>query len=308
MNDAKPPLHIRELNRYNHLPKQFVSAHKADELFLTYERLSKIGRSSTYLYTAGSAAAESGLMAIDKSPDERHFRIECAADIWQEAQLTHINKHMFDGWSEAKLYAAPNRIEMHRIFVPLYHDMIDGAVREETMDQIHELLVRLGVENLRQHDSEAARRDGSISVRRGLGYELGSLMSITRLRCPSFFAIPATARADHGLAYPEDTHDGRLIRQSWGTIEECIPFEVKPNDGTYRDRYKSAFIRGRVELSIPESTNPLALASYLHREQTGTADASELAILNEITSRVLRQSEDCSNAFRIGQVATRRSA
>jgi hypothetical protein len=200
--------------------------------------------------------------------------------------------------------SVPDRVEMNRLFVPVYHDLVDENVREVTLARTHHRLIKLGLKYIRIHDR--ALRQGDISgfvMRRGLGYELGKLMNITRLNCPSFFAIPASARADHGAFYREETHDVRLIRQSWGSIEQCIPYEVKPNDGMTRDRYRSAFVRGRVELMMPSATQPLDLALYMEEEENGTISAEHYGELNEITSRVLRQAVDYTNNLSLGGTA-----
>ena len=114
---------------------------------------------------------------------------------------------------------------------------------------------------------------------------------------------PQTAYASRHAFYPEETHDVRLIRQSWGSIEQCIPYEVKPNDGLTRDRYRSAFVRGRVELMMPSATQPLDLALYMEEEENGTISAEHYAELNEITSRVLRQAVDYTNSLSLGDKA-----
>ena len=293
-----------QLARYHQLPKEFVGPLEADDLFFIHDALKDASYSSTYLYTAGSAAAESGLIASHLTNDERHYRIDCADKIWKQAQDAFIKRHIEDDWSESKILTIPDRIEMSRIYNPLYHDMIEGNVRQETIEKTHHRLIRLGLLNLKRHDQAEQISDfGALMMRRGLAYELGTLMTATRLVCPSFFAIPATARADNGEHFPEETHDVRLIHQSWGQIKSCIPYEVKPTDGKYRHRYRSAYVRGRVELLMPSSTNPLDLVRYMAEEQQGTISNQHRAELNEITSRVLRQAEDYKNRMPLGAKA-----
>jgi hypothetical protein len=288
------------------MPKDFVGPSEADDLFTIYEKLSRADYSYGYLFAAASAAAESGLMATHLSSDERHFRLQCADEAWQDAQAVFLDKHGAKGWSEAKLEAIPDRVEMNRIYMPMYHDLVDGNMREVTISKTHERLVKLGLKNLRLHDGAEEVNDPSgFVIRRGLGYELCTLMTVTRLKCPSFFAIPATARADHGTYHGEETHDVRLIRQSWGKIEQCVPYEVKPSDGTTRDRYKSAFVRGRVELMMPSATHPMELATYMGQELRGDISLEHFAELNEITSRVLRQAVDYTNQLPLAGRALR---
>lgn len=292
-----------DLLRYYGMPKDFVGHQEADVLFGMYERLREVDMFG-YQFAAASAAAESGLMGTYLTPEERHFRIHCADQAWQAAAKLFLEKHAESGWSESHLESIPDRVEMNRLFVPVYHDLVDENVREVTLARTHHRLIKLGLRNLRMHDYAEQEMDvPGFVMRRGLGYELGTIMTITRLNCPSFFAIPASARADHGAFYPEETHDVRLIRQSWGSIEQCIPYEVKPNDGLTRDRYRSAFVRGRVELMMPSATQPLDLALYMEEEENGTISAEHYAELNEITSRVLRQAVDYTNSLSLGDKA-----
>ena len=297
-------IHRSELERYHQIPKDFVGPEAADDLFSIYDKLRLAEHSSTYLYTAGSAAAEAGLMANDAPRDVRHARLHDADTIWQKAQESFINAHINDDWSEAKLLSIPDRIEMNRIFISLYHDFVDGCVREATIEKTHERLVRLGMLNTRRYEIAKDSNDsGGVSMRRGLGYKLGTLMTITRLKCPSFFAIPATARADHGAYHPSETHDVRLVHQSWGTILSCVPYEVKPCEGQHRERYSSALVAGRVLLLMPSSTDALDLALYMDKEQRNTLTPHLLQELNEITSRVLSEAVGYKNTLHIGRTA-----
>lgn len=296
--------HRGELARYHTMPKDFVGPSEADDLFSIYEKLKLADHSSGYLIAAASAAAESGLMAIYRSTDERHYRLLSADIAWQDAQNAFFDKHGRKGWSEGRLEAIPDRIEMNRLFLPLYHDFVDGNVREDTLLATHRNLVKLGTKNYSYH-AEAEDTDDQVTycTRSGLGYELGTLMTVTRLGCPSFFAIPTTERADDGSYYREETHDVRLIRQSWGRIESCIPYEVKPSDGYNRERYRSAYVRGRVELMMPSATQPLDLVTYMDQELCGRISFEHLAELNEITSRVLRQAVDYTNNLSLSERA-----
>jgi len=285
--------HQEELARYNQMPKDFVGPTEADVLFSMHEAMMNAHDSWSYLYVAGSAAAESGLMATHLDKDERHDRIDAAESAWREAQDRFIFKHHTDEWSNSKRYSIPDRIEMHRLFCVLYHDMVDENVTATTMQRLHQNLIHLAAANIVEHDDATLIGDyGAIAMRRGLAYELGTLMTITRLMCPSFFAIPATARADHGGFFPEQTHDVRLIQQSWGEVQWCVPYEVKPADGPYTERYRSAFVRGRVELLLPSSSEPLDLTRYMDAEQKGTLPPQHVRELNEITSRVLTLAGD----------------
>lgn len=293
-----------EAMRYHQIPKDFVGPSEADALFSTYRRLSRAEDKPGHLFTAGSAAAEAGLMATNASTQERHARLHSADTIWQKAQEAFIDRHIDDGWSESRLLSIPDRIEMSRIFVPLYHDLVDGCVRETTIEKTHQRLIRLGLDNSRRHDQSCLANDsGGISLRRGLGYELGTMMTVTRLHCPSFFAIPATDRADHGGYYREETHDVRLIHQSWGKIISCVPYEIKPYTKNHTNRYKSALIAGRIQLQMPSSTSPLELASYMDKENRGLISEKDLEELNAITSSVLTEAISYKNKLSIGQKA-----
>lgn len=282
-------LHQRELARYYQMPKEFVGPQAADDLISMHEALRSAESSWSYLFVAGSAAAESGLMATHLDESERHARLETANRTWTEAQHEFFKAHIEDDWSEGRRYTIPDRIEMNRAYLPLYHDMVDGAVMEETIASTHARLVSLAVANVEYHDIAEATGDyGTMVYRRGLAYEMSTLLTGTRLRSPSFFTIPVPARADHGEHFPERTHDVRLIQQTWGTIRWSVPYEVKPSDNLKNCRYESALVRGRVELLMPSCTEPWEIARYMQQEVDGTISAQHLAELDEITSRVLR--------------------
>ena len=283
----------REFLRYNQMPKDFVGPREADVLIAMHDEMRKAEHSWMYQFVAGSAAAESGLMATHLTPQERHRRLSSADKAWKAAQDGFLGNHFTSEWSEAQLYTVPDRIEMHRTFLELYRDMVDGDVKATTLDSTHRRLVSLANANLDAHNTAEENGEyGAMVYRRGLAYELGTILTITRLGCPSLFAVPVPARADHGEYYPHDTHDVRLVQQSWGEINWCIPYEVKPVDPKEPDRYDSALVRGRIELLMPSTTEPLDIVRYMQEEVEGTISDQHLAELDEITSRVFRLAQD----------------
>jgi hypothetical protein len=293
-----------ELARYYKMPKDFVGPNEADVLISMHETMLDAKSSWMYQFVAGSAAAESGLMATHLPTRERHARLRAAESAWRTAQDTFIMNRFSDGWSDERLYTIPDRIEMHRAFLEVYRDMVDGDVKSETLIQTHERLVGLANANLDHHNRAEKNRDyGAMTYRRGLAYELGTILTITRLGCPSLFAVPVPARADHGEHYPEQTHDVRLIQQSWGQINWCIPYEVKPMTPLQPDRYESALVRGRIELLMPSTTEPLDIVRYMKEEVEGTISEQHLAELNEITSRVFRLAQEYKQRHALAGVA-----
>lgn len=296
--------HQKELARYYQMPKEFVGPKEADELFFMHETMRGATKSWSYQFVAGSAAAESGLMATHLSAKERHRRLNSAHAAWSEAQDGFLGDHFLDNWSESRMYTIPDRIEMHRAYIPLYRDMVDGNVRQETLANVHRRLVSLANANLDQHNESLMSRDyAAVMYRRGLAYELGTILTITRLGCPSLLAVPVPARADHGEYFPEKTHDVRLVQHSWGEINWCIPYEVKPVAPTNADRYESALVRGRIELMMPSTTEPLDIVRYMQEEVEGTISQQHLSELDEITSRVFRLAEAYKKKVSLGGTA-----
>lgn len=284
--------HQNELARYYSMPKEFVGPDTADDLFRMSKLLAKNERSFGYLFAAGSAAAESGLLAYDTPSDERHDRIDTAKKAWQKSQDAFLFSHMNEGWNEARMMCVPDRVQTQLAYIDIYHEMVDGYVEESTIGRLHATLVRLATLNKELHDYSDAIGDWTTATsRRGLGYEHGTLLTVTRLGCPSLFTIPSTARADHGGTAGDKAHDVRLIQQTHGVIKWCVPFEVKPT-GYYSDQYTSAFVRGRVELLMPSSLQPLELADYMQAELDGTITQQHLGELDDITSRVLGLAKD----------------
>lgn len=277
-----------ELTRYNMMPKHFVGAETADDLFSIYTTLRNEKPYPSYLFVAGSAAAESGIIGTHLSKEERHSRVHCAQEAWRTAQSQYLERHIDEGWSEAKLTAFVDRVEAQVLFLPLIHDLINGNVRQETSNTTHERIVRLAIRNFHLNRAATQASDvGGYSARRGLAYELATTGSITRLRCPSFFAMPTIARGDNGTYNKSDTHDVQLIEQSWGSIRSSTPMEVKPS-GLYRSHgYEVAYIHGRLHLSMPSVDSSLELCTILSKEILGNANAEEIAELNSVTSKIL---------------------
>ena len=282
----------RAYEAYYSMPKDFVSPEDADTLWTIYNEISPRKNSYGYLYTAGSAALESGLRAYHRSPAERHERIAKAKRSWQLAQDAFIFSHLDRDWSDSKLFLNPDRIQANLLYIDLCHEMIDGFVEEATVGKLHASLVGLATRNKELHDEAVSTDDWGAAVgRRGLGYEVGTLLTVTRLGCPSFFAMLATARADHGGFMGETTHDVRVIQQSHGKINWFVPFEVKPTD-FHSEEYKGAFTRGRVELLMPSSVQDLDLVDYMRDELEGTISKQHLEELDELTSRTLALTRD----------------
>ena len=282
----------REIERYLQMPKDFVGPEKADDLFSLSLNIISGPESFRNLFVAGSAMAESGLIGTESSVEDRHARIETAKDLWIKAQDSFLFNHIADDWSESKLFVMPDRVQTQLMYLDLYHDMVDGFVEETTLGFLHANLVSLARRNKELHDG--AEQEGDVSgfiARRGLGYELNSLMSVTRLTCPSLFAIPSTARADHGGFMGEHTHDARLIQQTHGTINWCVPIEVKPTS-YHSDDYIVPLLSGREELLLPSSINPLELVLFMEAEINGTITAQQREELDTITSRILGIARD----------------
>lgn len=279
-----------ELSRYNAMPKHFVGPEAADDLFSIYHTLSEEKPYPSYLYVAGSAAAESGLIGTHLLEVERHRRVQRAREAWLNAQTLYIERHVDEEWTEAKLTAFTDRVEAQIIYTNLLHDMINGHVRQETIDTVHYNLIRLAVRNLNMYEQGYANRDhGAISSRRGLAHELATTGAITRLRCPSFFAMPTVARGDDGSYFKDEVHDVQVLEQSWGAIRSAVPIEVKPSGAYQLGRYKSAVVKGRVHLKLPSATSGLELSRYLAKELKGEASAQEIEELNQVTSRILTE-------------------
>lgn len=273
------------------MPKDFVGPEGADDLFEIYKGL-VAKESFGYLFAAGSAAIESGLLAYNTPVFERHERIDAGRKAMQGAQDAFLFNHIASGWSESRMMCLPDRVQSHLSYMDIYHEMVDGFVEERTLGKLHATLVNLATSNKNLHDVSENTGDWSAAMsRRGLGYELETLLTITRLGCPSLFTIPSTVRSDHGGSYAEQTHDVRLIQQSHGVINWWVPFEVKPTE-YYSERYQSAYVRGRVELLMPSSIKPLELAEYMQAELNGTITSEQLNGLDDITSRVFSLAKD----------------
>jgi hypothetical protein len=308
-----------ELDRYFSMPKHFVGPETADELFSIYERLVNDPMpGASYFLIGGSAAAESGLVGTHLSNEERHRRIQCAHRAWEYAQELSIRnryeKYESGEWTKSKLMMFSDRVEAQLIYTNLFHDLVNGNVRPETIASTHVRLVRLGIKNLQMHQEAVQLGDaGAESGRRGLAGEIATPASITRLQSPSFFAIPGVIRSDDGTYHRQDTHDVLLVQQKWGIIRSAVPIEVKAtgrgNISRMRKnrstRYQSAMVKGTIHLKMPSAQTPLHLAVYLGKELRGDATKQEIMELNDVTNMILDEARDYLQRTNMSRTALR---
>lgn len=300
------------LNHYLSMPKHFVGPETADNLFKTYDALTNIRHPKAFHFlVAGSAAAESGIVGTHLSAQERHYRIQCAHYAWEHSKALSVKRRRgkYDSgeWTKSKLLMFSDHVDSQLIYTNLFHDLVNKNVRSETIGSVHERLVKLGVTNLKRYIQALEEKDfGAARCREGFAYEISTTAAVTRLRSPTFFAIPAVVRSDNGIFLPEDTHDVQLIKQKWGTIRSAIPVEVKRSDARgeiHSARYKSMMIQGTIHLNMPSAETPLHLAYYLDKELRGQASRQEIKELNEITSSVLNEATSYIQRLGLGSRA-----
>ncbi len=282
-----------QMTRYLKLPKALVGPSKADALFSIHEQLRQRSTSWTYQFMAGSAAAESALTGSHLSVEERLARLEAADMCWREAQSIFVYRHDSPEAHDARLYMVPDKIEVHRAFVPLFTDITSGHVQPSTLDILHERVLDIGVKNLELYLKSGASGDRATMLwREGFGHEVSTILTVTRLKKPTLLAIPAFARCDNGVHHSADTHDVRLLQQSHGVIRSSTPFEVKTSESPKHSRYRSPIVRGTIELQVPSCDDSLAIVAYMDEERRGTLSPERAKELDEISIGILKLAAD----------------
>lgn len=128
-----------EFERYHRMPKDFVGSSEADALFRIADHLS-LRLSPGYLLAAGSAAIESSIIATEASQAEQHFRLDCAELMWNGAQTAYQEQHRYGSNADSLPGVFIDRVTAHKLYLPLYRDIVNGNVRAVTVERTHDRL------------------------------------------------------------------------------------------------------------------------------------------------------------------------
>jgi len=266
--------------------KRLVGPGTAGKLLRIYDDLVDAPLDTDYLSTAGWAAAEAALVAIDRTQEERLTFLESAADAWELAAEYHEEKSDYQD-DEKYGDAVRNRLELSRMFLPLMEGMIRGDVTKEIRGRLYDGLLTLAAENsVGLLEAQRSGKDPGLLV--GLGHELNAMLAVNRLHSPTLIATPAMARGDSGHFHPQQTHDMELLHLQWGEIRDVTTLEVKarPRGKHYR-RYEAAVVNGRIHLFTKNGASPVDTVVLFLKEQNAQATPEEIEELEEMTDTLV---------------------
>lgn len=252
--------------RYLKMHKVVVGLHGAEQLEHIYETLSE-ETMPQYLTAAASAATEAALVRHDLPREHRHELLDGAVDCWQRA--IEVQQVFNDKANFLTDNAGPYRAALSIACNPLFQDMVEGEVKEETMQAVFEDCLNIAQANVIQLGLAAIEGEiKAVSEHVGVGYECNALLAFNLKQSPTWFAVPATDRSDSGHHHRAQTHDIQVVHQRWGQLQSVTPVEVKSAATTkQRSRYSALVVRGKKHLSavghyLPHHTLEALTAVY----------------------------------------------
>lgn len=247
-------------NKYLHIHKVMVNDVGAEQLIaighsLEHERL------PVYTNAAAWAYAESG-MVIGQTDASRAMTLFHTADqLWRSTIQTQKKLIETDHGTTAEIeYALPIRTALTIAYLPLMKSLVVGNVTESVRQRTFADTLALGQQA--RVELELAKKGGhntAVAEYAGFMHEVNGLLAMLYLNDPRYVPVPASARADTGYYYRDQTHDITLINHHFGRIKKIIPIEIKSSASLkQRQRYKALIIRGKMHLSVDETNDPRA--------------------------------------------------
>ena len=291
---------------YLRMHKILVGSATADELVRIHEALAT-ETMPRYLTASGWAAAEAALVSGQMPTRERIALIDSAVDCWERGLQTQLAQNQTDK-PYLHEFAAPYRSALDIAVAPLLRGLVSGDVTSKTCERVFADCLAIAEANeiqlqlaLRAGDTEA------VGEHVGLGYECNALLALNRLQSPTWFALPALARADTGYHHVRQTHDLLVIKQKWGEIQSVIPVEIKASASVRdRERYQALLVRGKMHLSLNGHHKPGQTLKALAAVHRGDASRQEVVVVSEVSERFLRMLKDYYAGGCLGQVAVPR--
>lgn len=312
--DQQHPAYVE----YERIHKRLVGPKTADKLLRIHNDLVGAPLDIDYLSTAGWAAAEAGIVAVDRTQEERLDALQCGADAWDLAIEHRCEERGFQNEEEEYGDIVLGRLQLARIFVPFMESMIRGDVTKEVRAKLYDDLLMLAAKNaIALRRAQAAGQEAGQFI--GLAHEINAMLAVNRLQSPTLIAMPALARADSGHFHPEQTHDIELLHLQWGAIKGVTPMESKARPKTrHYQRYQAAIVGGRIHLFTKKGTSPVDTVLLFLKEDKGELSAEEFEELDGMTDTIVhlarhQLSDDpdvpihCRDIIRCDKVPRRRS-
>lgn len=291
---------------YLKMHKVLVGSATAYELIGIHEAL-RMESMPRYLNVAGWSAAEAALVS-DAMPTYRRLQlIDTAVDCWERSLATQLQYNQTDKYHLVE-YAAPYRSALDIAIAPLLKGIVSGDVTKKTCQSVFTDCLAIAEAN--EVQSRLAWQAGNSEAAAehvGLGYECNAMLALNRLESPTWFAIPALARADTGYHHNQQTHDLLVIRQKWGEIQSVVPVEVKSAASVRdRERYQALLVRGKMHLSLDGFHRPGETLQALGAVYRGDASKRERQTVDRVSSRFMEMLHDYYTGSYLGAVATSR--
>lgn len=291
---------------YLRMHKVLVGSATADELLTIHEQLQ--GESMPrYLTVAGWSAAEAALVSDDMATARKLELIDAAVDCWERSVTIQLQYNQSDKQHLIE-YAAPYRNALDVAIAPLLRGIVSGDVTAKTCQAVFADCLAIAEAN--EIQLGLAWADGNTEAAAehvGLGYECNALLALNRLQSPTWFAIPALARADTGYHHNQQTHDLLVIRQKWGEIQSVVPVEVKSAASARdRERYQALLVRGKMHLSLDGYYQPGETLRAIGAAHRGDATAKERQTVDRVSARFMAMLQDYYAGSYLGVVATGR--
>jgi len=261
-----------------------------------------------YLISAGWAAAEAALVGVDQPIAYRLGLMDAATSTWRRA---------FDNELVVRQYVSGDKLEQeqgHRIALdiavaPLLRDIVQGNVRPATCRQVFESCLDVANSNVQYlRAMEAAGNEIGYREHLGFGNECNALLAVNRTFSPTWFAMPAPARADSGYHHRDQTHDLLVIRQKFGLIKSAAPVEIKTTAWPFLiDRYKALVLEGRMHLSADDERSPEPTLAAIEATYRGVATDDEQIQADMATEQFASMLHDYCAGPALGGLAARRT-
>jgi hypothetical protein len=277
------------------------------QLEMVYEGL-KDEAAPRYLISAGWAAAEAALVGVDQDPEYRLALLDAATDTWRRALDNElvIRQHVS---SERVEQEQAHRIALDIAVAPLFRDIVQGNVTPATCRQVFDNCLAVAESNIQYlRAMEEAGNEIGHREHLGFGNECNALLAINRTFSPTWFAVPAPARAGSGYHHRGLTHDLLVVRQRFGLIRSAAPVEIKTTAWPFLvGRYKALIVESRTHLSVEDQRSPEDTLAAIKAVYQGRATDEEQLIADAATEQFAVMLHDYCAGPALGGLAAKQT-
>jgi hypothetical protein len=272
-------MHPPSFDRYLRIHKHLVGPASAGLLINIALDLAEQD-SPSYRFAAGSAAAEAALVSNERR-NVRLGYLDDAEKYWEDAiRERNTRDSVLDPELDVTSAAVYRMLTSHT-YLPLMREMVRGYITEETLDDTYDALLKLASQLIFDIDTlNRSQHHDMASPYVGLVHEVIDLLSLNNFRRPWQIAMPSLYRADHGLHYPEQTHDLQMLDIQWGKIKNVTTIESKASSVVgMNGRYQAVVISGGNHLGIKNPGLPAQTIYFFLKQREGTITEDELLYL-----------------------------